>query len=1102
MRLVKILLFTLALLIPFTTAWAQSGKIAGQVVDAASGEELPGVNVSIVGTTQGAVTDAEGYYSIINVRPGSYDLRASFVGFTEEIRENVRVNIDLTTTENFRLREETVGLDEVVVAAMRPIVQRDVSASVANLASADLENLPSVDVEKVIGLQAGFERGLTIRGSSGSQVQFQVDGFTTQGGLTNVPFTGISFTAVDEIQVQTGGFNAEYGNVRTGLINVVTKEGPRDHYFADAIVRYSSPSQKYFPATTIDGQEVKLPNDELAYHVRPFFDEDVAMGGTGSWDQFMRDSYTTFEEGWVAIAQNFNDSHGANITPEQAQEAFRWYLRKDFELDDPDYEIDATIGGPVPGISPYLGDLRFTASFRNEQSAYIVPMIRDVYGEQTVQGKLTSDLAQGIRFELHGMWAKQKGINPDEGNNPWGLQSMWTGDMPYYPWDFAQPYLARAIGGEEIFATHFRNPMDVTRGVFGGKLTHTLGSKTFYEAQLQRVTTENFTHADDERDPTVQQRVGEIELTEEPFGWEWRDAYDVLGTGLRTGGHWFSARDSSKVSRWAARFDLTSQVNRFMEVKTGLEYILSDYDVNMGEVDPAHPHHTNPNFVWQRSPQQGAAYGQTKLEFRGIVANVGLRMDYFHGGGEWYDFDPFTRVLSAQFGRDALDDPEALEREDWGTQSIGRQLNLSPRLGVSFPITENSKLYFNYGHFREMPQPFDIFNVQEINTGAVSFIGNPELDMPKTVSYELGYEQNIADMFLLRLAGYYKDLTNQGRGVNFQSIDGEVNYSTIFPYNYSDVRGAEITLSKNRGAWLRGFVNYTYMAWKGGNFGVASVFENPVRMREYLLSSTDFYPSTPIPEPYGRANLEVLFPKEIGPEIAGGHPLGDWRVTFLGEWRAGQTLTWNGQTLTGGRSSSRELQGNIKTRDFYTLDMRFSKAFNTAIGQAQFFVDLTNVLNIRHMYGFGGGDDRQRYLRSLHLPDETFEGLRDGKPTNYTLIPGDDKVGHFRDHGAPFVPIIPRGDGTLPETGVELSYDISEYSPHNSPLYYLPADCGEGTAFCGGTYFQWTGSDFVEASSSVVEKVKDDKAYIDMPNTMFNTFLNPRNVFFGLRLRF
>jgi len=105
------LLITLALLIPATAALAQTGKIAGVVTDA-SGDPLPGVNVSLDGTMQGSVSDVDGFYAILNVRPGSYTVRATFIGFTTELRENVRVNVNLTTEIDFALREETVGLDD------------------------------------------------------------------------------------------------------------------------------------------------------------------------------------------------------------------------------------------------------------------------------------------------------------------------------------------------------------------------------------------------------------------------------------------------------------------------------------------------------------------------------------------------------------------------------------------------------------------------------------------------------------------------------------------------------------------------------------------------------------------------------------------------------------------------------------------------------------------------------------------------------------------------------------------------------------------------------------------------------------------------------
>ncbi len=78
MRIKKLLGALLLLLIPVTGAMAQSGKIAGTVRDASTGEALPGVNVVIDGTTQGAVTDLNGFYNILNVRPGTYAVSCFF----------------------------------------------------------------------------------------------------------------------------------------------------------------------------------------------------------------------------------------------------------------------------------------------------------------------------------------------------------------------------------------------------------------------------------------------------------------------------------------------------------------------------------------------------------------------------------------------------------------------------------------------------------------------------------------------------------------------------------------------------------------------------------------------------------------------------------------------------------------------------------------------------------------------------------------------------------------------------------------------------------------------------------------------------------------
>ncbi|HEX9659152.1 MAG TPA: carboxypeptidase-like regulatory domain-containing protein, partial [Rhodothermales bacterium] len=117
-------LLTVALHVSFLQA-GTTGKISGRVVDAANGEGLPGVNVFIIGTTHGATTDVDGYYAIIQVPPGTYSVRASFIGYAVVTTEEVRVIVDKTTTVDFTLRDSVVEGEEIVVTAERPIVQMD-----------------------------------------------------------------------------------------------------------------------------------------------------------------------------------------------------------------------------------------------------------------------------------------------------------------------------------------------------------------------------------------------------------------------------------------------------------------------------------------------------------------------------------------------------------------------------------------------------------------------------------------------------------------------------------------------------------------------------------------------------------------------------------------------------------------------------------------------------------------------------------------------------------------------------------------------------------------------------------------------------------------
>ncbi len=175
-----VLILCAALYSTYTYA-GTTGKIAGTVTDQETGEPLPGVNVFLQGTTYGGATNTEGYYAILNIPPGVYTLKATMIGYADVVVQNVRVNIDLTTNINIKMKAVILSGEEVTVVAERPVVEKDVSGSQVNIEARQVENLPVKSINEVISLQAGIlpggPSGVIIRGGGPDQIAIMVEGF-------------------------------------------------------------------------------------------------------------------------------------------------------------------------------------------------------------------------------------------------------------------------------------------------------------------------------------------------------------------------------------------------------------------------------------------------------------------------------------------------------------------------------------------------------------------------------------------------------------------------------------------------------------------------------------------------------------------------------------------------------------------------------------------------------------------------------------------------------------------------------------------------------------------------------------------------------------
>lgn len=1057
------ILAILAFLISTSSVFAgTTGKIAGTVTDARTGEKLISANVIVEGTNVGASTNIDGYFAILNVPPGTYRVRASMLGYTGATLVDVRVVIDQTTNISFSLSETAISTQELVVVAQRPVVQKDVSSSRTNLNFKEFQYLPAIQtISNVIGLQAGIQINqvtgdLVIRGGGGDQTAFMLDGNTLRDERNNKSYLGVSLTAVEDIQIQTGGFNAEYGNIRSGIVNVITKEGSASRYGISVVTRYRPPAQKHFgPA----------PNSSDSYWIRPYVDPTVCWTGTGkdydpgAWDKFTRDQYPYFE-GWNSVSQKtLQDSDPTHhLTPEAAQRLFLWQHRRNLDITKPDYDIDASFGGPVPG-GEMLGNLRFFASYRTSRSMYLVPLSKDYYQDYNEQLKLTSDIASGMKLMVEGLRGQSNGTN----DNNAGLAGIFT-----TPASIADQLNRVSYIDARIFATDYWAPTIITRKMYGAKFTHVLTPATFYEVSSNVFATLYSTNPGRYRDITKKYVFANADSVDEaPFGFQPEPSTGI--DGLRMGVGFSNSRDSSKVTVWTSRFDISSQVDRYNQLKAGVEYIYVDNNVNYGSVDiflPSGRSHS----VWHTYPNRGALYIQDKLEFEGMIANIGLRLDYSHAGAYWYIYSPYDRAFTSNrsLGLDTL-----LQHEP--TRKI---FTLSPRLGVSFPITENSKVYFNYGHFHSMPTPENLYLIRRFSdNNQVTRLANPNNPLPKTVAYELGYEQNVMDEFLLHIAGYYKNVSDQTILTSYTSKDGKVDYSLSTPTSYQDIRGFEITLTKNRGEWVNGFINYTYQVSTSGRFGFAHFYESSSDNRNYENNRTnienDLYQNKPVPQPYARANVDFFTPKDFGPIFGGINPLSDWRLSLLGNYQAGPYFTWAG----GGNSNIQGLKNNVQYKDYYNLDLRLTKTFNFSRANIQVFMDATNVLNLKHFteYGFKDGNDFDAYMKSLHLPSEIADKLQ------YGNIPGKDRPGDYRDFGVAYVPMV------------FMNNTASVNNPAAGAIYYDKST---------GLYMKYANNQWSVEDQARVNKVLKDKGYIDMPNLNYFTFLNPRDIFWGVRFSF
>ncbi len=1092
-----LLVFVIFLVVTHSMEAAVTGKIAGVIVDAKTGEPLPGVNVLVESTNRGATADADGYYYIIRLEPGIYNIQARMMGYKNLMKIGVRVESGHTTPLNFKLEPTVVVGEGVVVEAEREIIKMDLAGSSFSAERSEIEAVPLIsDVTQYLNLQAGID-GWSVRGGGIDQTKLMADGLLLVDQRANEPILMPNLSEIKELSLLKGGFNAEYANARSGVINVITREGSADRYEGSFEFRYTPGYQKHSGQSIFDpynyNNAVFFWNKLDTGYLNPQYDtldnitgyldtvikyDSVCWKGTGSvwgnrrspfYDTIKAKSYPSFR-GWEREADDI-------ITPEEYRDMFIWLRRIDTEGDTslpgwdelmpdsayapiyeiteddttiiryekfawepgegeewpckygdkPDWTLDAGFGGPIPVIGRYLGDMSFYVSYRDHNEAFAIPDSRDYYRERMTSLKLTSRFGN-VKLNLRGAYSIINSLSP------WAT-GYQMGNADFFYGYNGQAYLRSGMDiidptGEwnginhgsdklsigNLYRANALTPFDVTSRMLGLTLQHALSENTFYDVKLTYLRTVN----DAKFYYDVPHRImgdtvvrwfgnmviggGEYAVDNIPYGFADPDCEagvitDVGGANYGST-HQLGTWNTSWSRSYNASFDMTSQLDRYNQIKFGFsvqydrlrEYWIATDGWTWADKGQETTW-SGQQYIYTNHkalPILSGGYIQDKIEFEGMFANFGLRFDYSDPNTEWPTSEDRYSLFYSAYMKDSL-----LTQMPMGDASAA--FKLSPRLGISFPILERSKLFFNYGHFYSLPpNQYRYKIIWGDYRSPVIFLGNPSLDMERTISYEVGFESSIANTYLARVVGYYKDMDNEYANVTYSDYYGDVNYITVENSGYGDTRGFEFEFRKAQGRFFTFWLNYDYRVETSGQIGRKAYYENLVlaQTEGRVMPEED----NPVPRPVFRAQATLKSPR------GWGIFLGGYDLSFLYSWRAGWYDTYMGDY---GEEMRNELRNNIRWQDERNLDISLRKSFVVGGAPISLFFDVHNVFDWGTLstQAFSSTvEDQYPYLASLHL--EVFnEEPWTSNP--YVTGPAEgeepDHVGDLRSEDKPYI---------------------------------------------------------------------------------------------------
>lgn len=729
----------------------EAASLSGTITDAKTGEPLIGASIQLVGTYKGNSTDINGQFVISGIKPGDYQLKFQYIGYSTKIYNGISFSPGENKEMNVELSEQTESLNEVTVVGRKSQVDLELAASEVSLKQEEISEMNVRDVQEVLEMQAGVlktQDGLQIRGARVYETEYIVDGVSAQDPLAGTGFgVDVGSSSIGSINLITGGAGAEFGGGSAGVVNTRIREGgkkfaisgnwQRDYFGnSDIPTSFNTDRAELTVSTPVPftGKKLTFFTSATAYLTDEYFGAQA--------DQLRSSLFQNNPEFW-APRQTNSFTHTLKL-------AYQYKPGTKITLTN---QHSLNINQNTRTLQIVGFDAILTPGFQYTRSLNL-----DNATTYTHHSNLT---ALNVNHLINKSW----GVNLTVGRLFTNLRADANG----------RPFRSETV--DQI-----------------------LDEQSIITAPL------------------------EVFNPNDPSG----TYYILPGSGLINNGGISPLWHDHYASEYSINAKATYIPSKTHEITFGIQNKLKEYQwVDVSRPWVGAPIQINDsvstpsisigssNDIWHVKPREGGLFVQDKITYKGIIATLGLRMSYWAPG---------------KFADDAVADPDApvidQVRDDYMRKTVGLfglrwKARLLPKINVSFPVTENNVLYFNYGHSMRLPHPRFVYaGLDPVyqDRSFLSSLGNPDLDPEVNVSYEVGLKSYVTKDLALTLTAYNNnrfDYIVSRKAIVEDQTGRPVTKTFFINQDYAKIYGVEVGAHYRVNRYFRSFANLAYQVARG-----------------------------------------------------------------------------------------------------------------------------------------------------------------------------------------------------------------------------------------------------------------------------------------------